>query len=37
VLANCQANVAFLFKVTRLDSVFTLCDSVEDAKDELQS
>ena len=37
VLANCQANVAFLFKVTRLDSIFTLCDSVEEAKDELQS
>jgi anti-sigma B factor antagonist len=37
VLASCQTNVAFLFKVTRLDSVFTLCDSVEEAKDELLS
>lgn len=35
-LVNCQPNVAFLFKVTRLDSVFTMYDSVEDAKAELQ-
>ncbi|MEX2214563.1 MAG: STAS domain-containing protein [Phycisphaeraceae bacterium] len=35
VLAECQPNVAFLFKVTRLDSVFTICDTLEEAKDEL--
>ncbi|MEX0777571.1 MAG: STAS domain-containing protein [Phycisphaeraceae bacterium] len=31
-LARCQENVAFLFKVTRLDKVFHLYDDVEDAK-----
>jgi anti-anti-sigma factor len=30
-LASCGDNVAFLFKVTRLDSVFPLCDDVEEA------
>lgn len=31
VLANCKPNVAFLFKVTRLDSAFPLYDDVEEA------
>ncbi len=35
-LANCQSNVAFLFKVTRLDSVFGLHESVEDAREALK-
>lgn len=30
-LANCQENVAFLFKVTRLDSVFPMFDDVDEA------
>ena len=30
-LAGCQDNVAFLFKVTRLDSVFPMFDEVEEA------
>lgn len=30
-LAGCQENVAFLFKVTRLDSVFPMFDEVEEA------
>ncbi|MEM9416452.1 MAG: STAS domain-containing protein [Planctomycetota bacterium] len=30
-LAGCQENVAFLFKVTRLDSVFPMFDDVEEA------
>jgi len=30
-LSGCQENVAFLFKVTRLDSVFPMYDEVEDA------
>ena len=30
-LANCQPNVAFLFKVTRLDTAFTLYDDLEEA------
>ena len=30
-LAGCQENVAFLFKVTRLDSVFPMFDEVDDA------
>ncbi len=30
-LAGCQDNVAFLFKVTRLDSVFPMFDEVSDA------
>lgn len=30
-LANCRPNVAFLFKVTRLDTVFGLFDDVESA------
>jgi anti-anti-sigma factor len=34
-LANCQANVAFLFKVTRLDSVFSLYDDLATAKGEM--
>jgi len=32
-LAGCQENVAFLFKVTRLDSVFPMYDEVDDARD----
>lgn len=31
VLVNCQENVAFLFKVTRLDHVFEMFDDVKDA------
>jgi anti-sigma B factor antagonist len=30
-LANCQENVRFLFKVTRLDSIFAMYDDVQDA------
>lgn len=30
-LANCQQNVAFLFKVTRLDAVFPIYEDVRDA------
>lgn len=30
-LAGCEDNVAFLFKVTRLDSVFPIFDDVDDA------
>jgi len=30
-LAGCQDNVAFLFKVTRLDSVFPMFDEVQEA------
>ena len=30
-LAGCQDNVSFLFKVTRLDSVFPMYDEVEEA------
>ncbi len=30
-LVNCQDNVAFLFRVTRLDQVFELFDDVKDA------
>ena len=37
VIAAAQPNVAFLFKVTRLDQVFCLVDSLEEAKKELQS
>lgn len=32
-LAGCQENVAFLFKVTRLDSVFPMYEEVEEAAD----
>lgn len=35
LLCNCQENVAFLFKVTRLDSVFPIFETLDDAKDEL--
>jgi anti-sigma B factor antagonist len=31
-LANCHDNVAFLFRVTRLNSVFRLYDSLDDAQ-----
>ena len=30
-IANCKENVSFLFKVTRLDSVFAIYDDVQDA------
>ena len=30
-LANCKDNVLFLFKVTRLDSVFSMYDDVQEA------
>ena len=30
-LANCKDNVLFLFKVTRLDSVFAIYDDVQEA------
>ena len=30
-LANCQNDVAFLFKVTRLDSAFLMYDELDDA------
>jgi Anti-anti-sigma regulatory factor (antagonist of anti-sigma factor) len=31
-LGHCNRNVAFLFKATRLDSVFTLYDDLEEAR-----
>ena len=34
-LANCQPDVAFLFRVTRLDTVFSLCADVNKAKEHL--
>jgi len=36
-LACCQPNVAFLFKVTRLDAAFALYDDVEDACEHIAS
>jgi anti-sigma B factor antagonist len=36
VLSGCQPNVAFLFKVTKLDTIFPLFEDVESAVDELQ-
>jgi anti-sigma B factor antagonist len=35
-MANCQPNVAFLFKVTRLDAVVGLFDDVEEARTALE-
>lgn len=35
LLANVSDSVAFLFKVTKLDSVFKIFDDVADAKEEL--
>ncbi|QQE13323.1 STAS domain-containing protein [Planctomycetota bacterium] len=32
-IANCKENVSFLFKVTRLDSVFSIYDDLQDAID----
>lgn len=32
-LANCNDNIAFLFKVTRLDGAFPVVESVDDAKE----
>lgn len=34
-LVNCQDNVAFLFKVTRLDQVFGLFDDMDEAVESL--
>ena len=34
-LCNCSDNVAFLFRVTRLDNIFPLFDDLEQAKEEL--
>lgn len=34
-LANCQPNVAFLFKVTRLDTTFPLYDDVDEAREHI--
>lgn len=34
-LANCQQNVTFLFKVTRLDTVFMLYEDLEEARLEI--
>ncbi len=31
-LVGCQTNVAFVFKITKLDSVFQLYDDMDDAK-----
>lgn len=36
VLANCNDNIAFLFKVTRLDDAIPLVESIEEAKDLLR-
>jgi len=33
-LAACQPNVVFLFKVTRLDTIFAMFDDVEQARSE---
>lgn len=32
-LASCEENVAFLFKVTRLDAIFPIFDDVDEALD----
>lgn len=37
VLVNCKPEVAFVFKVTRLDTVFAIYDDVDDARDELKA
>ena len=34
-LANCQPNVAFLFKVTRLDAAFPLYDDIDEAREHI--
>ncbi len=34
-LVSCQENVAFLFKVTRLDQVFSMFDDIEEAIESL--
>jgi anti-sigma B factor antagonist len=36
-LVNCQQNVAFLFKVTRLDTVFSIYEEMGKAKAEIMS
>ncbi|MEM1097465.1 MAG: STAS domain-containing protein [Planctomycetota bacterium] len=35
-LAGCNDNVAFLFKVTKLDDIFKLFDDLDEALDELK-
>jgi len=35
-LANCEDNVAFLFKVTKLDEIFGLFDDIDDALESLK-
>ena len=35
LLANCSDNVLFLFKVTKLDSVFMVCEDLDEAMGEL--
>lgn len=37
VLVNCKPEVAFVFKVTRLDTVFAIYDDMDDARDELKA
>ena len=36
MLANCRPEVAFIFKVTRLDNIFPIFDDVSDAIEELE-
>ncbi len=36
VLTNCNENIAFLFKVTRLDDAMPITDSVEEAREVLK-
>lgn len=36
LLANCTENVLFLFRVTKLDSVFMIFDDVKEAMDEIK-
>ncbi len=36
-LAGCQDNVAFLFKVTKLDDIFVLFDDLDAALDQLSN
>jgi anti-anti-sigma factor len=36
LLANCSDNVLFLFKVTKLDTVFLVCEDLDEALDELR-
>jgi len=36
ILANCSADVAFIFKVTRLDTIFPMHDDLDDAIADLE-